>query len=156
MSHSVGRTRVRALMTAVITVLSTSGAWAETACLEDGKPPPIPLIGNLTERILASSSFPAVPKGPFYTLELDQPVCLNGSFSESVVKNIRSVHVYSKDPQRLALLKKHRSKRVSVQFVSVFEEHTAHHRRPMVGEINTITRLRPEARGVRRPMQRAE
>ena len=134
---------MRALMTAVaMTVLSTSGAWAETACLEDNEPPPVPLIGKLTERILASSPSPAVPKGPFYTLELDQPVCLDGSFSESVVKNIRSVHVYSKDPQKLALLKKHRGKRVSVQFVSVFEEHTAHHRRPMVGEIDTITPFR--------------
>jgi hypothetical protein len=83
-----------------------------------------------------------LPRGPFYTLELDKPICLNGAFSGTAVRDIRSVHVYSKNPAKLALLKKHRGKRVSVRFADVFEEHTAHHLRPMVGNIETVTPLR--------------
>lgn len=128
--------------TAAALALLSGAACAETACLEDDKAPPVPLTGKLVERTLVSSPFPAVPKGTFYTLELDKSVCLNGSFSQSVRKEIRSVHVYSMDQKKFALLKKYRGKRVSAQFVSVFEEHTAHHLRPMIGDIATITPLR--------------
>jgi len=123
-------------------LLMSASAWAETGCLnDDGKPPPMALTGKLQTVRIVRSPFPAVSKDPFYVLDLDKPVCLNGDFSKTVIKNIRSVHVYSNDAKKIAMLKQRRGKHVSIQFASVFEEFTAHHHRPMVGEIETVTSL---------------
>ena len=120
-------------------VLAQAAAQAQPTCLDDGSP--ATLSGMLRERRLDAASlrqFPAVSRGPFYVLDLDQAICFNGSFSETVLKDVRSIHVFSFDRAKLRLLKKNDNRHVSVRFVSLFEEHTAHHRRPVVGQVESL------------------
>jgi hypothetical protein len=111
---------------------------AQSGCFNDGGKAPRPLVGRLSER--SSTSYkqlaPAVSER-FYILDLDKPTCLTRA-DGSTIANIRSVHVYAKEEQGAGLLRQHRNKRVTVRLINVFEEHTAHHRRPMVGEIETV------------------
>ncbi len=129
-----------ALLALVITVPSTARAMD---CLEDnGQPPASPLVGTLRlVRTLPPFAYQA-QKTPFWTLELDEPVCLKGAVSGEVRAGIRSVQVFATDPRREALLKRHRNRRVSIALASVFEEHTAYHRRPMVGAVEQVAPAR--------------
>ncbi len=92
-------------------------------------------------RVLPPHPFPAVAK-TFYAPDLSKPVCLNRAMSDKPRTGIRSVHVYATDDRREALLKRYRGQRVSVEFASVSEEVTAHHRRPMVGSVERISPAR--------------
>ncbi|HEX8164490.1 MAG TPA: hypothetical protein VF601_01735 [Beijerinckiaceae bacterium] len=123
-------------------VLAQAAAQAQPACLDDGSP--ATLSGTLRERRLDAASlrqFPAVSRGPFYILDLDRPICFNGSFSGTVLKDVRSIHVFSLEKAKLQLLRRYDSRRVSVRFVSLFEEHTAHHMRPVVGQAESLVPL---------------
>jgi hypothetical protein len=120
--------------------LAPGMAHAQTACLdEDG---PATLAGRLSERRPDSATLrelPAVSKDPFYILDLDQPICLNGSFSEAVLPKIRSVHVFSLETAKTRVLHRNEGRHVSINFVNLFEGHTAHHRRDVVGQVDTVT-----------------
>ena len=123
-------------------VLAQAAAQAQPACLDDGSP--ATLSGTLRERRLDAATlrqFPAVSRGPFHVLDLDRAICFNGSFSETVLKDVRSIHVFSLDRAKLQLLKKHHDRHVSVRFVSLFEGHTAHHMRPVVGQAESLVPL---------------
>ena len=101
------------------------------------------LCGIVQERRLKAKSlreFPAVSRGPFYVLDLDQRV-FNGSFSEAVLPDVRSVHVFSLVKSKVQLLRRYDNRRVSVRFISLFEGHTAHHMRPVVGAVESVTPL---------------
>ena len=111
-------------------------------CLDEDRP--VTLSGIVQERRLDAKSlreFPAVSRGPFYVLDLDRPVCFNGSFSEAVLADVRSVHVFSLDKSKVQLLRRYDSRRVSVRFINLFEGHTAHHMRPVVGAVESVTPL---------------
>jgi len=118
---------------ACVGLFLAGAAAAETRpdCLDEDRP--VTLSGIVQERRLDAKSlreFPAVSRGPFYVLDLDRAVCFNGSFSEAVLPDVRSVHVYSLDKSKVQLLRRYDNKRVSVRFISLFEGHTAHHMRP--------------------------
>src|SRR5829696_9829410 len=79
---------------ACVGLFLAGAAAAETRpdCLDEDRP--VTLSGIVQERRLDASSlreFPAVSRGPFYVLDLDRPVCFNGSFSEAVLPDVRSV-----------------------------------------------------------------
>jgi hypothetical protein len=119
-----------------------AAAQGQPACL--GEDAPATLSGKLQARTIDAAylrDFPAVSKGPFYVLDLDRPICFKGSFSDAVLKDVRSIHVYSLDKAKRQLLKKHDNRHVSVRFVSLFEGHTAHHMRPVVGQVESIAPL---------------
>jgi hypothetical protein len=115
-------------------------AHAQTACLDEDRP--ATLVGRLSERRLDSATLrdlPAVSKDPFYILGLDQPICFNGSFSGAVLPKIRSVHVFALDKAKTRLLHRSDGRHVSINFVNLFEGHTAHHRRDVVGQADSVT-----------------
>jgi hypothetical protein len=133
----------RLIVTAVFALLSNE-ALAEEACFKEDALSAIALTGKLEERQLTASSlreFPAVSRGPFYILDLDRPICLEGAFSGSTLKEMRSVHITSVDKEVIRQFRATRGKRVSIRFLNLFEEHTAHHRRPIVGIVDSVTRL---------------
>jgi hypothetical protein len=126
--------------TGLIALLSTHAVHAHTACLDENRP--VALIGRLSERRLDARTLrdlPAVSRGPFYILDLDRPICFNGGFSESVLKDIGSVHVFSLQHAKIRLLHENTDRHVRIDFVSLFEGHTAHHRRNVVGQVETVT-----------------
>jgi hypothetical protein len=121
-----------------------AAAAAETRpdCLDENRP--VTLSGIVRERRLDAKSlreFPAVSRAPFHVLELDRPVCFNGSFSEAVLADVRSVHVFSLDKSKVQLLRRYDNRRVSVRFINLFEGDTAHHMRPVVGAVESVTPL---------------
>ena len=123
-------------------LLASAAAQAGTDCLDDDKP--ATLAGTIRQDRpdpATLEGLPAVSRGPFYVLDLDRPICFKGSFSDAVLKDVRSIHVYSLDKAKRQLLKKHDNRHVSVRFVSLFEGHTAHHMRPVVGQVESIAPL---------------
>jgi hypothetical protein len=132
--------RTRLIVTAVFALLS-NGALAEHACFKEDALSAIALTGKLEERQLDKSflrEFPAVSRA-FYILELDRAICMDGSFSGTTLKNMRSVHITSMDKEVIPQFRASRGRHVSVRFRSLFEEHTAHHRRPIVGIVESVT-----------------
>jgi len=112
-------------------------AEADPACFDDDlfREPARTLVGRLVEQKAAVRGKQA---DPFFTLELDEGVCLNGSWRESVTRDIRSVQVFSQDGSKTALLEKYRGRWVEIGFEYVFEPRMAHHHRPMVGSVRTV------------------
>lgn len=111
------------------------------ACYEDGDAPI--LTGRLIsmQPAMASASGASSATEPYYVLELDAPVCIKGEYSNRIARDIRSVHVFAVERAKEADLKRNAGKRVSVAFMTVFEEYNSLHRRPMVGSIRTIKQL---------------
>jgi hypothetical protein len=114
-----------------ILMVTPQAALAEAPCFEDNGQPPSSCscrqVGSENSRQLTVAS---CPKGAVLYVGLDWPVCLTGEIN-GAVNGIRSVHLFSMDAEKVALLKRHRGKRVWIRVEEVFQEHTAHHLRPM-------------------------
>ena len=108
----------------------------DPACFDDDlfKEPARTLVGRLVEQKADRGK----QADPFFTLELDEGVCLNKSWREEVTRDIRSIQVFSHDGSKDRLLQKYRGKEVEVHFSFVFEPRLAHHHRSMVGSIKTV------------------
>ncbi len=125
--------------TAALALLAAGGTpWAGPGdCFrEDGKPPERALTGMLRQVQVRARELPAIDGGWFYVLDLPAPVCLEGAGGTR--RGLRSVHVFAPDEEGMAGLRRHAGRRVTVAFKTVFEEHTAHHLRPMVGEVARV------------------
>jgi hypothetical protein len=129
-----------ALVACLLLIAPPALAETDPACFDDDlfKEPLRALVGRLVEQ-------KAAPRGkqadPFFTLELDEGVCLNGSWRESVTRDIRSVQVFSQDGSKTGLLEKYRGRRVEIGFEYVFERRLSHHHRPMVGSVKNVAPL---------------
>jgi hypothetical protein len=123
-------------------LLLTTGVLAtepDPACFDDDlfKEPARTLVGRLVEQKAARGK----RADPFFTLELDEGVCLNGAWRESVTRDIRSVQVLSQDGSKSSLLERYRGRRVEIGFEYVFEPRLSHHHRSMVGSVKTVAPL---------------
>ena len=136
----MARRRLWGTAALLVALLAAGVPHAQDACLSEDAP--ATLVGRLSARRLDAATmrqFPGVSRDPFYVLDLDEPICFKGGFSESVLRDVRSVHVFSLDKDKTGLLRRNDGRRVSIAFKNLFEEHTAHHRRPVVGEVDALT-----------------
>ncbi len=130
-------TRMKSLALGAISLLLT--CHAALACYEDGDAPILTGVLSLVQpAIAATSEFATAASEPYYTLELEKPVCIKGEHSNRVAQGVRSVQVFFVERAHEAAMQPKIGKRVSVTFLMVFEAYNSLHRRPMVGSIKTI------------------
>jgi len=128
---------MRSLALGAITLLLT--CHAAVACYEDGDAPVLTGVLSLVQPATAAASeLATVAPEPYYTLELEKPVCIKGEHSNRVAQGVRSVQVFVVERAREAAMQPKIGKRVSVTFLMVFEAYNSLHRRPMLGSIKTI------------------
>ncbi|MBV9079408.1 MAG: hypothetical protein JO048_18240 [Methylobacteriaceae bacterium] len=76
----------------------------------------------------------AIDGQTYFVLDLPRPICLDRG-ADGRTENVRSVHVFALDSAGRRQLRRYAERRVTITFRQVFGELTAHHLRPIVGEV---------------------
>ena len=128
-------TLARLVLAGLLIVAATgSSEVAAEPCFREDSPPDRALTGRLRRIRVSVPDLPEIDGQTYFVLDLPRPICLDRG-ADGRTENVRSVHVFALDSAGRRQLRRYAERRVTITFRQVFGELTAHHLRPIVGEV---------------------